>query len=899
MHLLSCYIENFGTFQQQSFDFNQGLNIFLEDNGWGKSTLAAFLKAMFYGLDYKQRSRDLYERTKYLPWQGGAYGGWLVLESEGRTYKIMRFFGKKGADDTFELYDAVTNRPSADYSASIGEELFGIDRDSFERSIFITPDSKPPALMDSLNAKLGNLIDNTDDINNFESACQTLDRLATDIKAKRGAGGLLGAVEERSAKVRAELVRCTEARQQAGLYQEKIEQCLSKRKHLEDKRATLQDELKTLTLQSRKNEYERLTGQRKEKEREASRLLASLGGKLPTKEEISLQMEEARKADLLSHKLEDDSLSPSEQKELEQLNTYFCPKAPSQEELEITADRLTILAQAEARLAGCRPSATAREEYELLSQKYRDPHPHPQDIDLYLEDYTQVSKLREQIQEDKMELERLKTTTDKAHSFNRTSLLALSGGGILLLCGIAFFLFLSRPAGITCIAAGILLALLGVLLKSRAAASAAPVKAACDSLAEEIGRLTLRCSSLEERYISFLEDIDSTASVEASSNIPRRLSDIKTELTRLDTLSHELEAYQQESRATELKTASIRESCNSFLAPYRGNDTLMDDTHLVALLRDRLSRYRQLQDKADHVERVRLQLKDLEASLTSFLASVSSTSGTSGHNSSTVLFMHPTAYQRQLEAVRDIYRDYTNITEELQETDLILKEFKAKYDISDFPALSDITLSPEDLQLQLKQCDREIAQIDSLTAEYRSKWESQSLLADRQPDLESELENLSGQKADLHNRHRLLLKTMELLQQARDRLSTGYLSATLDAFQRYIDIFDHSDRAILLDTELHTSREENGKRWESGYFSSGYKDLVNICIRLALADAMYHGETPFLILDDPFVNLDDDKLVRALGFLKLLARENQIFYFTCQQSRCPQDADNSRGVMNA
>lgn len=34
-------------------------------------------------------------------------------------------------------------------------------------------------------------------------------------------------------------------------------------------------------------------------------------------------------------------------------------------------------------------------------------------------------------------------------------------------------------------------------------------------------------------------------------------------------------------------------------------------------------------------------------------------------------------------------------------------------------------------------------------------------------------------------------------------------------------------------------------------------------MRFALVDAMYPGEKPFLILDDPFVNLDDEKLARG------------------------------------
>ena len=52
-------------------------------------------------------------------------------------------------------------------------------------------------------------------------------------------------------------------------------------------------------------------------------------------------------------------------------------------------------------------------------------------------------------------------------------------------------------------------------------------------------------------------------------------------------------------------------------------------------------------------------------------------------------------------------------------------------------------------------------------------------------------------------------------------------------------------------------------------------------MRFALVDAMYPGEKPFLILDDPFVNLDDEKLARGRRLLAVLSQDYQVIYFTC------------------
>jgi uncharacterized protein YhaN len=58
-------------------------------------------------------------------------------------------------------------------------------------------------------------------------------------------------------------------------------------------------------------------------------------------------------------------------------------------------------------------------------------------------------------------------------------------------------------------------------------------------------------------------------------------------------------------------------------------------------------------------------------------------------------------------------------------------------------------------------------------------------------------------------------------------------------------------------------------------------------MRLALVDALYAGkETPILILDDPFVNLDEKNMARALKLLRQKAEEGQILYLVCHSARC-------------
>ena len=70
MRLISCHVENFGKVSDFSFDFNPGVNNIVQDNGWGKSTLAAFIRVMFFGFDREEKRSELQnERKRFTPWQ--------------------------------------------------------------------------------------------------------------------------------------------------------------------------------------------------------------------------------------------------------------------------------------------------------------------------------------------------------------------------------------------------------------------------------------------------------------------------------------------------------------------------------------------------------------------------------------------------------------------------------------------------------------------------------------------------------------------------------------------------------------------------------------------------------------------------------------------------------------
>ncbi len=190
MKIVSCYIESFGKIKNQSFSFRDGLTKMLAKNGSGKTTLAAFIKAMLYGMnDNKKTSLEENDRKHYLPWSGGIASGSLEFSVGNKRYRAERCFGNKASEDSFVLYDLSTGRISRDYSNELGKEIFGIDADGFERTVFLSERNLSEAGGNpTVSAKLGGLVGEGGDIEGIDKALAALDEERKHYSRRGGVG---------------------------------------------------------------------------------------------------------------------------------------------------------------------------------------------------------------------------------------------------------------------------------------------------------------------------------------------------------------------------------------------------------------------------------------------------------------------------------------------------------------------------------------------------------------------------------------------------------------------------------------------------------------------------------------------------------------------------------------
>lgn len=198
MKLVSCYVSSFGALKDFSYEFVGGLNTVKEDNGWGKSTFASFIKAMFYGLDDTKRTLEDNERKRFTPWNSTEkFGGSLIFEWKEKRYKIERFFGAKSSEDTVKLYDLSTNKAYTDGAAveNLGKRVFSIDEEGFLSTTCFSQKDFEIKSNTSITAKYNEVCE-IQDSDAFDGALKKLDEKIKELKS-RGDKGKIADIKRR------------------------------------------------------------------------------------------------------------------------------------------------------------------------------------------------------------------------------------------------------------------------------------------------------------------------------------------------------------------------------------------------------------------------------------------------------------------------------------------------------------------------------------------------------------------------------------------------------------------------------------------------------------------------------------------------------------------------------
>ena len=191
-----------------------GLAVLTAPHEAGKSTWCAFLKAMLYGLDTRERDKSgsLAEKNRYQPWSGAPMAGTLELEWGGRDITLRRYSTKSGPFQGFEaVYTASGDPVPGLTAANAGHTLLGVSREVFVRSAFLAQDAATVTSAPELERRVASLATAGQEDASF-SATQ---RVLRDWRNRRQANrttGLIPQLERELAQVQARLEEMEQAR---------------------------------------------------------------------------------------------------------------------------------------------------------------------------------------------------------------------------------------------------------------------------------------------------------------------------------------------------------------------------------------------------------------------------------------------------------------------------------------------------------------------------------------------------------------------------------------------------------------------------------------------------------------------------------------------------------------
>lgn len=799
MKILSCHIENFGKISDLRVDFSDGMHVINEPNAWGKSTLAAFIKAMFYGFESRKEAGAFEkERNLYRPWQGGVFGGELEFEVGGQAYRISRTFGKSEKADEFHLYDCVTNLESGDYSENIGEELFDLDAASFKRSVFIAQNDCMSQTTDAINAKLGNLVENTNDINNYESAQEYLKNLANQMSPNRATGSikkrrnLMVAIEQ-------ELHSYDAAGKAVEELAQKQQLALLNKEQLVRRRDSYAKELQEASEESRRKElrksYLGLCADHEEK-LEALVLFTDIFPMgVPDGDELAEKQALARKLEEDKTTLQNLELTEAERAELVKLHVKFRKQCPTDDEVDAQLQKLKEI----------QPVQEERMRIEM--------------------------KLSEKEHESLQDRSSAKTETPSTSVWTVIGvILALIGvagevGGLLFLRSIQYGLWMII-AGAVLFVSGVLLLIIG--LRKRASLLA---QMEAERKAWETSRRTWR---------------------------------------------EEVMSLQQEEKEKSASIQQIKSETEGFLKQYLilANDG--DYTSALYELKTLLHEFERLVEKNAKCEEMRGIVQKERGALLDYGLKI-------GQRFSEDMISD--INYLQTEAAK-----YRMAKESAAAAEAKVKAFEAENDMGRLLREKRFTYSLEDLNLKIKHLDEEIEQVRAGIEQYSRQMEDLQEQLDLRDEKQQELADLMALQEQEQQTYNTVITTQDYLQRAREQFTARYMAPISNAFRKYYDMLLGASNSTSwqIDANISFRMKEQGELRETHWLSAGYQDLIGICMRLALVDAMYQGEKPFLILDDPFVNLDEEKTNRGMELLMAVSEEYQILYFTCHSSREPK-----------
>lgn len=231
----------FGKLREQTLELQEGLNILQAPNETGKSTWCAFLLAMLYGVNTKERDRSgvLADKNHYAPWSGGSMSGRLDCRTGEDALTLFRTTRRQTAPmgDFQALYTGTADPVPGLTGANCGETLLGVSREVYARSAFIRQGGVAVTQDPGLERRIAALVTSGEEDTSYTEAVEALKKQLN--RRRHNKTGQLPTLEAELQETEALLAS------QAELFRQR-ESLLSRSAELEVRETSLKEELSAL-----------------------------------------------------------------------------------------------------------------------------------------------------------------------------------------------------------------------------------------------------------------------------------------------------------------------------------------------------------------------------------------------------------------------------------------------------------------------------------------------------------------------------------------------------------------------------------------------------------------------------------------------------------------------------
>jgi hypothetical protein len=211
-------------------------------------------------------------------------------------------------------------------------------------------------------------------------------------------------------------------------------------------------------------------------------------------------------------------------------------------------------------------------------------------------------------------------------------------------------------------------------------------------------------------------------------------------------------------------------------------------------------------------------------------------------------------------------------------------------------ALGPIAKEPrarERLEVEVKDQEAALERARDDEANARARVEANNVDAEQVAAYAERVAGWSDELAALQRRERVYTATLEAIERAEQ--------ATMKSATRYLEqrmvrdiaaVTDGRYRRVRVDEDLDIEvfAPERDDWVPVSALSQGTLDIVYLAARLGLVRLVTGDRRPPLVMDDPFVTLDDARAKRALELLRRVAGDFQVIYLTTS-SRYDEAAD--------